>query len=84
MSKNIKRAKGKLFVGFALLLFAYLIFWPVPVEPIVWQPPVDKGYVGDFQVNERLEKFQAISRGDFTGPEAAVVLENQDIITETH
>lgn len=63
---------------------AYLLMWPVPIEPRVWQPSVDPGYTGDFAQNDRLESFQSLTMGDKTGPEAAIQTANGDIVATSH
>ncbi len=40
-------------VGSALLA-AYLLFWPVPVEPLAWTPPSDIGFTGIYASNNAL------------------------------
>lgn len=61
-----------------------MLFWPVPVEPAAWQPSIDPGYTGNFTANQRLERFDALSMGAMTGPEAAIVGRNGDIIATSH
>jgi hypothetical protein len=29
-----------------LVLFAYLLFWPVPIQPVAWTPPPAPAYAG--------------------------------------
>ena len=36
------------------LLIAYLLLWPVPIDPVVWQPDPDPGLTGDFAYNDVL------------------------------
>ena len=36
------------------LLIAYLLLWPVPIDPVVWQPDPDPGLTGDFARNDVL------------------------------
>lgn len=62
---NIKR----LTLTLLLVLIAYLLFWPVPVNPIAWQAPVDKGYSGDFATNSKLANLEHISIDGDYGPE---------------
>jgi sugar lactone lactonase YvrE len=59
------RAVG-LLLGVALL---YLLFWPVPIDPIAWDAPVSKGYAAPFEINNRLRFAQAIELHDYVGPE---------------
>lgn len=52
-----------------LASLAYLLFAPVPVEPMVWNAPKDAGYTGPFSVNARLADLRYISLGQDVGPE---------------
>jgi len=57
-------------VGLILaLVIAYLLLWPVPIEPISWNAPKNAGYVGDFEQNNRLEDVEVIGLGAYSGPE---------------
>jgi sugar lactone lactonase YvrE len=57
-------------LGFVLLLLAaYLAAWPVPAEPVAWQAPLDRGYVGPHAQNERLARMQHIDLKGESGPE---------------
>jgi len=60
------------FVGFIILAAAYLAFWPVPINPVVWDAPVNQGYVGDFAPNDDLANLERLSIGDIHGPEDVV------------
>lgn len=51
---------------------AYLAFWPVSIDPQVWQAPQSKGYSGSYAVNQKLDDFERIDTGEFSGPEAMV------------
>ncbi|MDJ0698407.1 MAG: SMP-30/gluconolactonase/LRE family protein [Woeseiaceae bacterium] len=54
----------------ALLLIAlYLLLWPVPVEPVAWQAPVDRGIAEPFGPDSQLQYVRTISTGDYEGPE---------------
>jgi sugar lactone lactonase YvrE len=48
---------------------AYLLFWPVPAEPVSWQAPASPGYVGVHAPNTRLSGLRTIDIGGETGPE---------------
>ncbi|HEX5372615.1 MAG TPA: SMP-30/gluconolactonase/LRE family protein [Aquabacterium sp.] len=37
-----------------IALLAYLLFWPVPIEPVAWQAPENQGYSGPHASNTRL------------------------------
>ena len=47
----------------------YLVLWPVPVDPVAWDAPVDRGQVDPFEVNDRLGKVQTLDLGEHHGPE---------------
>ncbi|HEX3138962.1 MAG TPA: SMP-30/gluconolactonase/LRE family protein, partial [Rhizobacter sp.] len=58
-----------------VLLAAYLLLWPVPVQPATWAPPQAPGYTGAHTVNTRLAQLQTISLGNDEGPEHIVLRE---------
>ncbi len=72
-------------IGFTTMLcVVYLAFWPVPIEPKLWEPSEDPGYTGAYAPNNRLESFKALSMGSTTGPEAAILDANGDVIASSH
>jgi sugar lactone lactonase YvrE len=56
-----------------LILLSYILLWPVPISPVSWEAPVDRGLVGPFASNERLRSAIAIDLGEFAGPEDATL-----------
>jgi sugar lactone lactonase YvrE len=48
---------------------AYLVSWPVPVEPVAWPVAAAPGYVGTHARNDRLAGLQHIALGGEEGPE---------------
>ena len=42
------------FAGLVLLIAAYLLFWPIGFEPVVWTPKPNPGKTGVFAQNDRL------------------------------
>lgn len=64
----MKRAVKAAGFGFILLLL-YLLLWPVPLKPIAWNAPDNKGYSGDFAVNTKLADLNHLSIGARHGPE---------------
>jgi sugar lactone lactonase YvrE len=48
---------------------AYLFFWPVPIDPVAWEAPVDNGLVDPFEPNDRLRRARLIDLGSHQGPE---------------
>ncbi|WP_164659805.1 SMP-30/gluconolactonase/LRE family protein [Tropicibacter sp. Alg240-R139] len=60
----------------------YLLFWPIPVDPIAYIPPEDCGFVGDFAENAALDKAQIITLPDGEiGPEDLAVLPDGRVFT---
>ncbi len=56
-------------LGLMLIAGLYLSFWPIPISAVGWQAPQDPGYVGDFEVNNRLSSLEIISLNGREGPE---------------
>ena len=73
--------------GIALLgvLVAYLLLWPVAVEPQAWVPTKNPGYVGDFKANAEMAKadFISIPAGEY-GPEDIAVGPDGRLYTAVH
>lgn len=90
MSNIIKKG---LSVGL-LVLISYLVFWPVAVEPVAWQAPVNMGYNGDFSPNQELSQISRIELQDNTlqdgtlqhgiGPEDLAVDKNNHVYFGLH
>ena len=55
----------------------YLLLWPVPVEPVSWNAPINAGYVGDFEQNTELEKIEIIELHDTHGPEGLALINGE-------
>jgi sugar lactone lactonase YvrE len=57
-------------VGLLLLVAAaYLLFWPVPIEPVSWVAPTPPGFTGPYAPNTRLAGLRTIDIGGEIGPE---------------
>ena len=52
---------------------AYLSLWPVPIEPVPWNPPEDRGYIDPFAPNDLLSSATGIDLGNYTAPEDATL-----------
>ena len=67
------------------VLVAYLLFWPVPIEPIAWTPSVDPGYVGLYQANDKMAAAEYIDlpAGEY-GPEDIAVGSDGLLYTAVH
>ena len=77
------RRSGALVLVSLLLLALYLAAWPVPVDPLAWQAPEDRGLTGAFAVNARLAGAGAITLGAYEGPEDVAVGEDGALYATT-
>jgi sugar lactone lactonase YvrE len=68
MAKPLRRLLFVLAAG-TIALAAYLLLWPVPVQPVAWPMPSPALYVGAHATNAKLAKLQRIEIGSETGPE---------------
>ena len=56
-------------VGLIFLMVLYLIAWPVPIDPVTWQPPPAPALEGQYAVNDYLAAVEIIGKDDGIGPE---------------
>ena len=75
---------SKILLLLVLAGMAYLAAWPVPIEPVSWQPPVSAGYTGKFAENSRMEAIRRISLGEHSGPEDIALGSDGLIYISTH
>lgn len=62
----------KIFLFLLVLLglgLLYLLFWPVPFEPVAYTPPPNPGFKGDFVSNTKLLATEKLLEGKGIGPE---------------
>ncbi len=64
----LRRTPGAILAIVAAFLI-YLLLWPVPIDPVAWEAPVDAGLVDPFEPNDRLRKARLIDLGSHQGPE---------------
>ncbi len=79
--KPLKRVLVMAVVATAAVLTAYLAFWPVPINPVAWQPEPNAGYVGRFASNERMSAMVLAPLSGETGPETIVVGKDDKLYT---
>jgi len=77
---NLLRLAGLLLC----LLVAYLLFWPVQIEPKPWMAPQTAGLINEFAVNDQLANYQPISIDGLHGPEAAILGNDGLFYASTH
>jgi sugar lactone lactonase YvrE len=49
--------------GIVILLVLYLLFWPVPIDPAAWTPPVAPALEGEYAVNDVLAGVERLESG---------------------
>ena len=69
MAKTIKRS----LLGASAALIAYLLLWPIPVDPVAWQSTASEGYVGVYTANDRLSNLEQNNILGRHGPEDAAI-----------
>jgi sugar lactone lactonase YvrE len=52
---------------------AYLLLWPVPIDPVAWEAPDSPRYVGVFDRNARLSNAEPVETAGEHGPEAIAI-----------
>ena len=57
----------------SLLLLAYLLLWPTPIQPVAWTPPPAPAASGVYAPNEALKAVQRFGVGVGIGPEGIAV-----------
>ena len=62
----------------------YLLFWPVPIDPVAWDAPQSAGYVGDFEPNDELKALKFLQIGGHSGPEEVAIGADGMIYAATH
>lgn len=62
---------------------AYLLFWPVPIDPKAWQAPDNPGFAGPFEENSLLGTMKRVPLEGRRGPEDAVMGPGGDVFIST-
>ncbi len=72
----------RIVLGLLIVGLAYLVFWPVPVQPVAWTPPEALGFTGDFAENNALDQLELISLPDGEkGPEDIAIMPGGSVYT---
>lgn len=71
----------KILLIVAVAALGWLLFWPVPIDPVAWEPPRAPDLEGAYGTNNRLEAVTLLAEGVGVGPEDVVVDEQGHIYT---
>ncbi|WP_417683596.1 SMP-30/gluconolactonase/LRE family protein [Pseudidiomarina aquimaris] len=91
MSKRHALAPSAVIIVLAAI--AYLLFWPVAIEPRAWNAPRDQGFVGAYAPNTALQSAERQQLANSEGPEDITLdsegrpvfgLLNGDIVRREH
>ena len=63
----------KFILIFAAAIIAYLLLWPVPIDPVAWDAPKAPSLEGEYALNDKLAAVKLIAEGEGIGPEDVVV-----------
>ncbi|MCZ8528582.1 strictosidine synthase family protein [Alteromonas sp. PRIM-21] len=74
----------KMLWGSLILALAYLLLWPVPIDPVSWQAPKNAGFTKAFTENSRLAELSYIDIEGEEGPEDFAINKAGTIATATH
>jgi len=61
------------------IVLLYLLLWPVPIDPVAWDTPIDRGLVDPFGPDDRLKRARSIDLGDYRGPEDVTLGHDGDL-----
>lgn len=81
--KNVRQS-WSILAAFIALVSAYLLLWPVVIDPVAWDPPADPGYVGVHALNRRLARLQILPLPAHSGPEDVAVGPDGWLYVSTH
>ena len=72
----------RLLIAVVVVGLAYLLFWPVPVAPVAYDPPEPSGFTGDFSENAALDTAQLVNLPEpEVGPEDIAVMADGAVYT---
>ena len=67
-----------------IVIVLYFVAWPVPVDPVAWDAPPNRGYAGPFAANERLKGIELLPIAGNHGPEDIALDAQGRIYAATH
>lgn len=80
----MRRALKILAATLLVLLFLWLLLWPVPVDPVAWHAPPHPGYTGPHALNTRLATAERLPLAGRHGPEDLAIDASGRIYASMH
>jgi hypothetical protein len=80
----MKTKKSNLLLIALIILVLYFTSWPVDIDPVSWNAPENKGYVGAFERNQRLKGIEKLPLNGLHGPEDIALDSKGRIYAPTH
>lgn len=74
----MKRILLRLIITVVAGLIGYLLLWPVPIDPVAWNPPPEPELTGVYAQNSELAKIQRLQDSGFAPEDVAI--DSQDRI----
>lgn len=71
----------KILLVVAVAALGWLLFWPVSIDPVAWEPPEAPDLEGTYATNNKLETVNLLAEGVGVGPEDVVVDEQGYLYT---
>ncbi|MFT5675495.1 MAG: sugar lactone lactonase YvrE [Paraglaciecola sp.] len=75
---------AKILLGIIVVTCIYLTLWPVPVDPIAWHAPENKGFVDDYAANADLLPLEFLNLHNEHGPEDLAINDKGTIVVSLH
>lgn len=63
----------KILIILSASIIAYLLLWPVPIEPVAWQAPKAPALEGPYAINTALAGVDWLGKGQGEGPEDVAI-----------
>ena len=67
-----------------IVLALYFTTWPVDISPVSWNAPENKGYVSEFERNQRLKEIEKFPLNGLHGPEDIALDSKGRVYAPTH
>lgn len=67
-----------------IAIAVYVLAWPVPIDPVAWHAPIDRGLTGVFDRNNQLSNARSIGLGVHHGPEDVALGQDGFLYATTH